>query len=86
METQNMLHLDNKWLLLPGLAKNNSIKRCGNLKKTLFSRYLDGEKLYITVANIGPFNEKVNLEALGITVPETLAYHIVGVSSSHKIK
>ncbi|XP_055295300.1 maltase A3-like [Sitodiplosis mosellana] len=49
------------------------------------ARYLDGKKLYITVCNIGPFIEKVNLNAIGVTVPETLAFHIVGVSSSHKI-
>lgn len=49
-------------------------------------RFLDGEKLYITVANVGPFVEKVNLNAIGITIPDTLSYHIVSVSSLHQIK
>lgn len=49
-------------------------------------RYLDGEQLYITLANVGPFIEKVNLNALGINIPENLAYHIVGISSKHRIK
>lgn len=47
---------------------------------------MDREKLYITVANIGPFVEKVNLKALGITVPPILSYHIVSVDSAHQIK
>lgn len=47
---------------------------------------MDGEKLYITVANIGPFVEKVNLKALGITVPQTLFYDIVSVDSTHQVK
>lgn len=49
-------------------------------------RFLDGEKLYITVVNVGPFVEKVNLNSLGINLPKHLAYHIVGTSSAHKVK
>lgn len=49
-------------------------------------RFLDGEKLYITVANLGPFIEKVDLNAIGLTLPENLAYHIVGISSAHNVK
>lgn len=49
-------------------------------------RHFVGEKMYITLANVGPFVEKVNLNALDANIPETLSYHIVGVSSCHKIK
>lgn len=49
-------------------------------------RYLDDEIMYVTVCNVGPFIEKVNLDVLNIKTPKTMLYHIVGVSSKHKIK
>lgn len=42
--------------------------------------------MYITLANIGPFVEKLDLSELDANIPETLSYHIVGVSSCHKVK
>lgn len=42
--------------------------------------------MYISVVNVGPFVEKVNLNALKLNIPAELSYHIVGVSSAHQVK
>lgn len=50
----------------------------------IICRQLDGQITYVTVMNVGPSLETVNLAEL-FTLPDQLLYHIVGISSHHVV-
>jgi alpha-glucosidase len=86
----NMSHLK-VFKELTALRRNSSTLKEGSLEtfsvnKTVFVvlRQLQNSESYITVANLGSNQEKLNLDTIASSLPDTLEYVLVDSLGGHK--